>query len=707
MIRCPLEQAIDQVLVRIDGPIRLGIPLGLGKPNRFVNALYQRIKALPERQLTIYTGLSLAKPQPGSELDQRFSGPFLRRVFADYLELDYLSDLRCGELPANVRVEEFYLQPASQLDNTLAQQHYVSLNYSQVARDLQRKGINLVAQLVASRPESPGRFSLSCNPDITLDLLPGLRQRRAAGEAILLVAQVHADLPYMPGPAEVEADTFDLVLEKVERSRLFSTPNMPVSLQDHAIGLHASTLVRDGGTLQVGIGAMADALTAALLARQADNTGYRALLEAMGVPQRWGGLIDREGGLAPFAKGLYANSEMFMLGLLVLLEAGIVRRAVHDDIELQRLMDAGVLDGDGAIASLDALAELLPRGLDTEGLAWLQRRGLLDECIRFEEGRLRLPDCHSIACDIRHPALQPYWGRAEAGVLVHSGFFLGPLAFYERLRTLHEEQRRRISMTAISFVNRLHGDEALKRLQRRDARFVNSCFTVTLLGAGVADQLEDGRVLSGVGGQYDFVAQAHELEGARSILMLRSWRESGGEASSNIVWDYGHATIPRHLRDIVVTEYGIADLRGKNDAEVIEAMLRIADSRFQDGLIAEAQLAGKLPEDFVLDPVWRQNTPWRLVALRGEFPRLFVEYPLGCDFTPVEQDLLRALRWLKSKLKLGEILDLGMAALFDLPDPASYAEHLERMGLLAPAGLREQLYQKLVLAGLKATAVGG
>ena len=74
--------------------------------------------------------------------------------------------------------------------------------------------------------------------------------------------------------------------------------------------------------------------------------------------------------------------------------------------------------------------------------------------------------------------------------------------------------------------------------------------------------LEDGRVVSGVGGQYNFVAQGHALHDARSILILRSWRESGGEVSSNIVWEYGHCTIPRHLRDIVITEYGIADLRG-------------------------------------------------------------------------------------------------------------------------------------------------
>lgn len=51
-------------------------------------------------------------------------------------------------------------------------------------------------------------------------------------------------------------------------------------------------------------------------------------------------------------------------------------------------------------------------------------------------------------------------------------------------------------------------------------------------------------------------------------------------------------TIPRHLRDIVVTEYGIADLRGRTDEEVIIALLEIADSRFQDGLVKEAKQAG-------------------------------------------------------------------------------------------------------------------
>jgi acyl-CoA hydrolase len=258
-------------------------------------------------------------------------------------------------------------------------------------------------------------------------------------------------------------------------------------------------------------------------------------------------------------------------------------------------------------------------------------------------------------------------------------------------------------MTAISYINELYGNETLKRLQRRDARFINSCFTVTLLGAAVSDQLADGRVVSGVGGQYNFVAQGHALEGARSVLILRSWRESGGDVSSNIVWDYAHTTIPRHLRDIVVTEYGIADLRGKTDAAVIEALLNVSDSRFQPGLIDQAQKAGKLPKDFRLDPLFSQNTPDRLKDIRSQFPSLFIEYPLGSDFTAEERDLLRALNWLKSKFKLTEIIELGKATL-EAPDAGEFPVHLQRMGLDQPQGLREELYQRLLLAGLQATS---
>lgn len=635
---CSIERAVDDVLARLPSHIHLGLPLGLGKANRFVNALYQRIRQLPERRLTIYTALSLGRPPLGEGLQRQFLEPFIERVFGDYIELDYLADLHRNSLPDNIRVEQFFMQPGSLLNSPAAQQDYVSSNYSHAARDINANGLNLVAQLIARDPQDASRLSLSCNPDITLDLLPMIAKRRAAGETILMLGHVHCDLPFMPGDAEMNAEDFDLLIDEEERTTLFSTPNMPVSLQDHFIGLHASTLVRDGGTLQIGIGAMGDALVAALLARQADNSGYRAVLDDLDISP-WHPLIEAEGGIVPFAQGLYGCSEMFVHGLMVLVDAGIVRRKVYPDAERQALANAGMLD----------------ESLHTDG------------------------------------------------VCVHGGFILGPASFYQRLREVPHSKRSEFNMTAISFINELYGHEALKRLQRRNARFVNSAFTMTLLGAGVADQLQDGRVLSGVGGQYNFVAQGHALHDARSVIILRSWRESGGEVSSNIVWEYGHCTIPRHLRDIVITEYGIADLRGKTDRKVIEALLSITDSRFQTELIEQAQHIGKLPNDFCLDPRFANNSPERLQAIAGRHPHLFPEYPLGCDFSAQEQDLLRALNWLKSKFKLTQIYELGKATL-DAPAPHAFPEHLERMQLATPNGLREELYQRLLLAGLQATA---
>jgi acyl-CoA hydrolase len=703
---CTLEQAVERVLSAITGPIHLGLPLGLGKPNRWVNALYARVRDMPERQLTIYTALCLARPRAGQDLQQRFLEPFVDRVYGDYPELDFLADLHSGNLPANVRVEQFFFQPGSLLDCEPAQQDYISSNYSHVARDLNAKGLNLVAQLVAVDAARPEHFSLSCNPDITLDLLPLLDKRREAGETVLSVAQIHSDLPYMAGDAQVPRDTFDIHIGEDERTTLFSTPNMPVTLQDHCIGLFASTLVRDGGTLQIGIGSMGDALASALIARQDDNARYRALLQALRADD-WAREIAASGGLEPLEHGLYGCSEMFVNGLLELAEAGLLRRRVYPDLRLQRLAFSGALDEHGQPHSVQALVDAgLPPKLQPSDLAWLRDSGLLQGDMRLEEGELQWPDGSRVAADLGDPQtqarLQSCLARAQGGVVLHGGFFLGPETFYQRLRELEDAARERFAMTGIRYINELYGQEELKRLQRRDARFINTVFTMTLLGAGVADQLEDGRVLSGVGGQYNFVAQAHALEDARSILLLRSWRESGGEVSSNIVWEYGHATIPRHLRDIVVTEYGIADLRGRTDAQVIEALLKISDSRFQNGLIEQAQQAGKLPADFRLDERFCNNLPERLAALRAEHSQLFAEYPLGSDFSAVEQDLVRALSWLKSKLRLTEVLDLGKATL-DAPEPAAYPQHLRRMSLEAPEGVREALYQRLLLAGLQAT----
>ena len=289
---------------------------------------------------------------------------------------------------------------------------------------------------------------------------------------------------------------------------------------------------------------------------------------------------------------------------------------------------------------------------------------------------------------------------AGTGAVMDGGFFLGSRDFYDFLNALDEHERPRFRMHGVGRINQLYGGrEALEIEQRRHARFVNTCMMMTLTGAAVSDGLEDYQVVSGVGGQYNFVAMAHAMDDGRSILMLRATRETGGKTSSNIVWQYPHNTIPRHLRDLVVTEYGVADLRGKTDEECIQAMIAIADARFQDELAGQAKAAGKLDPGWKVPERARSNTPEALerelapLVERGVFP----DYPFGCDFTPVEQRLIPALQKLKalsrSKWALAKVALSGR--------PADYPEELARLGLDAPESFTERLYARLVAAALR------
>ena len=617
-LRTPdLEAAVDAILSLTGDRVVCGTPLGLGKPVPLLNALYARVRADSRLRLSIITALSLEVPQAASELERRFLEPYARRAFAGVPGLDYLRDLRSGGLPPNIEVCEFYFRPGAMLGIPAAQQSYISSNYTHVARDMRSRGVNAVLVMVAERG---GRYSLSCNPDLTLDVV---RAMRADGKPCVIAGLVNRNLPFMLHDAEVGEEYFDVLLDAPQWEHpLFCVPNPAAEPADHAIGIHAAALVKDGGTLQLGIGSLGDAVAYWLCQRHADPVSFAAALERLDVEQQ-GTLIEREGGRGPFREGLFACSEMFSWGLMTLYQAGVIRRRAN--------------------------------GAD--------------------------------------------------GPVLQGAFFLGPGEFYRALRELPEEERRLFDMTSVARINDLYGEEALGRRQRRDARFINICMKVGLFGAAVSDGLEDGRVVSGVGGQYNFVAMAHELAGARSILLLRATRESGGRVESNIVFNYGHETIPRHLRDIVVTQYGIADLRGRTDAEVAAALIAIADRRFQEPLAERAKAAGKLPRGWQVPEHARGNTAQRLaerlapLGARGLLPR----FPLGTDFDAQEQRLIAALLWLEKNTSNWRGRLALIAALFGAQSLPGDVPALARMGLGEPKGMHDRLLRRAVALGLRRT----
>ena len=424
----------------------------------------------------------------------------------------------------------------------------------------------------------------------------------------------------MPGPGDLPADEFSAVLDSPETDfPLFAPPAEPVSDTKYAIGLHAAGLVPDGGTLQIGIGQVGDALAQGLIVRHRDNAQFHAVMKRLAPGAGQGSALET----GRFEKGLYGVSEMLIEAFLGLIDAGILKREVD-------------------------------------------------------------------------------------GVMLHGAFFLGPKSLYRALREMPAEQLARIRMMPVSFTNQLYGEEDTKRRARVDARFVNTAMMATLMGAAISDGLENGQVVSGVGGQYNFVAQAFALDGARSILALEATRQAGARTHSNIRWNYGHQTIPRHLRDVFVTEYGVADVRGKSDAETIAAMLQVTDSRFQDELAKIAKDAGKLPKSFEIPRAYRENFPERVTeALKpAREAGLLPSFPFGTDFTEVEQRLIPALQLLReaqrTPLRLPGLLWQGITQ----PPDAGACECLARLGLDRPKTFAERGYRALVNAALARSAAG-
>ncbi len=604
------EAIADDIIREVGTRLVVGLPLGLGKANHIVNALFRRAVNDRSIHLTIFTALTLEKPTPSADLERRFIGPVIERLFGGYPDLDYAKALHGKTLPPNIEVIEFFFLAGKWLGNAYAQQHYIAANYTHASSYLLTRGVNVIAQLVAKRVvNGETRYSLSSNTDTTLDLM---RARDEGRIAFRMVAQVNSELPFMPGQGDLAAAEFHAVLESPETDfPLFAPPSEPISDTKYAIGLHSAGLVRDGGTLQIGIGQVGDALAQSLILRHRHDAAYRDVMSRLAP-----GRVPRETG--PFTVGLYGVSEMFFEAFLALIEAGVVTREI-----------------DGAV--------------------------------------------------------------------LHAAFFLGPKSFYRALREMTGEQIDRIQMVPVSFTNQLYGGEEAKRLARVDARFVNNAMMATLMGAVISDGLDNGQVISGVGGQYNFVAQAFALEGARSMLTLESARGATRKAVSNIRWSYGHTTIPRHLRDVVITEYGVAELRGQSDADVIAAMLSVADSRFQSELMRQAKDAGKLPNTYEIPTARRENFPDRIAAALkpSRDAGLLPAFPFGSDFTEVEQRLIPALQILKeASASPFDLLGLAWEGLRAGEPDAEAAASLARMQLDRPTSFSDRLYRTLIMAAL-------
>ncbi len=129
----------------------------------------------------------------------------------------------------------------------------------------------------------------------------------------------------------------------------------------------------------------------------------------------------------------------------------------------------------------------------------------------------------------------------------------------------------------------------------KDMVSINGALAIDIHGQVVADTIS-GDQFSGIGGAEDFVAGAGLELSDRSLICLPSTVEKDDRLQSRIVPWFGPGaviTTPRHQVDVIVTEYGAAELEGKTVHERGEALAAIAHPQFRDQLQAAAERASK------------------------------------------------------------------------------------------------------------------
>jgi acyl-CoA hydrolase len=708
-----VKKAADEIIKVVGKDIRLAMTLGIGKPILIINELYRRVKEDPQMSLSIMTALPLEKPMGNSEIERRFLKPIRERLFDGVPEYDFMLDLRAGKLPKNVKSHEFFGKSGGNMSNQHFQMNHMPSNYTHICRDALASGINLYAQLISVKKIN-GKivYSMGCNTDVCVEGVYEMTQMKLRGEKVLSIAEANENLPYMYGDALIDKNDFDIILQgKTFNTKIFNAPKDPVAPTDHMIGLNVSPLLKDGGTIQVGIGALGDAIVSGLIMRDRNNEVYNEILEKGGIIERYGELIKKWGGTEIFKQGLYGSSEMFVDAFMQMYKSGILKRKVFESIPIMQLINNGELSADKIPADIiDKLLkkEAIQQKLTAKDFKFLTEFGILKKGLKFDKGNIK-DGSTNYSGDLEKPEnrtkIRKILGKELLGGRVILGaFFIGPESFYKALNDMSEEERMLFGMSGVEKVNQLYGDEVLRELQRKDGRFVNTGVKATLLGAVASDMLEDGKVISGIGGQLNFAYMAHIMRDARLIMVVKSTKGSGKALKSNIVFSYGHCSVPRFYRDIVATEYGIADIKGKPDHMIIKEMLNIADSRFQPQLLEQAKKAKKIEKDYEIPEQYRHNTPDKVAKLLKPYQEkgYFKPFPFGTDFTEQEIKLGGSLKAMKG-LVAGYPLKFvrGVVLEFLRPIPKSAAGYLERMELANASSIKERILRKLIVFALR------
>lgn len=159
-----------------------------------------------------------------------------------------------------------------------------------------------------------------------------------------------------------------------------------------------------------------------------------------------------------------------------------------------------------------------------------------------------------------------------------SGFVMGSKKLYEFVN-----DNPAVELADIEYVNNT------SVISKHDNMVsINSALEIDLTGQICADSIGN-HIYSGVGGQMDFVRGASQSNGGRAIIALPSSASRGNISRIKSLLSPGAGVVTtRAHADIVVTEYGIAHLRGKSIRERAKALIEISNPDFREQLSEDA-----------------------------------------------------------------------------------------------------------------------
>ena len=306
-----------------------------------------------------------------------------------------------------------------------------------------------VALVMVTPPDENGMCSLGVSVDYT---------QEAVKQAKLVIAQINPQMPWTGPNSLVSVKDLDVIVE--HDAPLIELKPGKIGEIEKAIGEHCASLVPDGATLQLGIGAIPDAVLLFLKDK----------------------------------KDLGIHSEMFSDGVVELAEAGVITNA-------KKSLNPGKF------------------------------------VVAFLMGTKRLYDFVNHNPDV--------------------------------------------DMRPVDYVN-----HPFVVAQNDNLISINSCVQVDLMGQ-VASETVGSKQISGVGGQVDFVRGASAAKGGVSIIAMPSTVK--GKISKIVpLLDEGAAvTTSRNDVDYIVTEYGVAHLKGETLRQRARNLIAIAHPDFRDELKAE------------------------------------------------------------------------------------------------------------------------